>query len=174
MSDGYFPPNELLQFLKLKGYDVVAITDHKVHTIPTVIPNGLLFIDGCEFMSSFYRGEIVSLGLDASNPRLGSSKISWFAHPKYTYGSIRAMRKGILSNEAIYGAELWNNGELQLDEHEEEQFGKDGSLLFAVDDLHVPSQVFQNWMEMEVDSVDVDTVIENLKSGDFWLMNRHI
>ena len=83
------------------------------------------------------------------------------------------MLKSIISNESIYGTELWNNRELQLNEDEEEQFGKNGSLLFSVDDLHIPSQVMYNWMEMEVDSVDVDTVIENLKSGDFWIVNRN-
>jgi len=173
MSDGYFSPEELLKFLHLKGFDVVAITDHRVHTIPAEVPEGLLFIDGIEYWSDYHRGEIVGLAPDISSPVLSSTKLAWFAHPKYYYGDLDFMRKCILGNESIYGAELWNNRERQLDEDREEQFGKEGALLFAVDDLHVPSQVMYNWMEMEVDSVDVDTVVENLKSGDFWLMNRN-
>lgn len=173
MSDGFFSPEELLKFLKLKGFDVAAITDHRKHTIPEEIPEGLLFIDGIEYWSEHYQGEIVGLAPDIDHPVLSSTKIAWFPHPRYYRPGNQFMLKSIIANGSIYGAELWNNRELQLDEETEEQFGRNGSLLFAVDDLHVPSQVMWNWMEMEVDSVDVDTVIENLKSGDFWIVNRN-
>lgn len=172
MSDGFFSPEELLKFLHLKGFDVVAITDHRVHTIPEEIPEGLLFIDGIEYWSEHYGGEIVGLAPDITHPVLSSTKLAWFAHPKYYHRDLDFMKKSIMSNESIYGAELWNNKELQLNEDEEEEFGKIGQL-YSVDDLHIPAQVMWNWMEMEVDSVDIDTVIENLKSGDFWIETRN-
>jgi hypothetical protein len=174
MSDGFFPPEELLHFLKLKGFDVAAITDHRTHTIPTEIPEGLLFLDGIEYWDDHHGGEIVGLCPDMAHPTLDSTKIAWFAHPRYYRHDLNFMLKSIVLNESIYGAELWNNSELQLDEDQEKWFRSEGAILYSVDDLHIPEQVMYNWMEMEVDSVDIDTVIENLKSGDFEILTRSI
>jgi hypothetical protein len=82
--------------------------------------------------------------------------------------------KFIESVENVYGCELYNQGEYQFDGWEYDWFNSyDNMNFYAVDDLHVIQNLKTSWMEMEVDSVDKHTVIENLKSGDFWIKTRH-
>ena len=174
LSDGYFPPGDLLHFLKMRGYDVVAITDHMNLTIPHELqmPDDILFINGVEWWHRYLGMEVVSLDVDGENPLMANSGISWIPHPKYVNKSNSVIKKAIVSIEEIYGLELWNAGELQLLDDEIEYFNDENINYYAVDDLHIPEQAFSSWMEMDVDSVDKDTVIENLKSGDYWMVVR--
>jgi len=156
--------------LKHAGYDVVAITDHNYYTVPKRIPKDLLYIDGIEWWHNYYRMEIIGLGFSSLECMLNDATVGWIPHPKYVRRSIQFIAKVMETNENIFGCELYNDGELQLDVDELEYLSRYDINYYAVDDLHVASQLMRSWIEMEVDSVDKDTVLENLKSGDFWLV----
>jgi hypothetical protein len=166
---------ELLSFLYNKGFNVVAITDHQKRTIPFTIecPDDFIFIDGIEWWHPYLGLELVSLGLSNDNPMLKDATVSWIAHPYfllkefgYTIGGIK---KVLLMNKDIYGLELYNNGVKQLSAEDIDYLSDIQTNYYAVDDFHIPSQVKQGWIEMEVDSLDDKTVLENLKSGNYWL-----
>jgi hypothetical protein len=172
-SDGYFPPEDLLIYLKHAGYDVVAITDHSYHTIPKRIPNDLIFIDGIEYWLGDRGMEIIGLSTPVDNPILANAVVAWVAHPKYLFCTFKQMVKTISELNNVDGCELYNDGELQLEPHELEYLSGYDINYYGVDDLHVPAQLMKSWIEMEVDSLDKDTVLKNLISGDFWLANRN-
>ena len=43
---------------------------------------------------------------------------------------------------------------------------------FGVDDTHSPEMIGKNWIEIETDSFDKETILEKLKSGDFTIVSR--
>jgi len=166
-SDGYFPPEDLLIYLKHAGYDVVAITDHNFLTIPKRIPKDLLFINGIEYWLQNMQIEIVGLSVPVNNPILANAKVAWIPHPKYSIHSISRMVKIILELENVYGLEIYNAGEPQLTSDELQYLTNYDINYYAVDDLHVSSQLKTAWMEMEVKTINEENVLENLKSGNF-------
>lgn len=178
-SDGDLGPEALLTYLYNEGFSVVAITDHQKRTIPwdLRVPEDFLFIDGIEWWHPYLGCEIVSLGFDAKEVLLGNAKVSWIAHPywlikDYSF-TIERIAKTIELNENICGLELYNDGLKQLSVDELEYLSDYNVNYYAVDDLHIPEQINQGWIEMEVDSLDKDTVLENLVSGDYWMAIRN-
>ena len=173
MSDGELTVSGLLRALKEAGYDVVAITDHNTITIPHPLQlkgvEDLLILRGVEV--TFPTVHIIVLEptkTDVSPAEvIDYARVSWLAHPQFSM--IRPdIAREICTRANLNGVELYNSGYISP------WFSKwDWDLNFyAVDDVHIPSQIMTSWMEMEVDSLDKDTVIEKLISGDFWLFNK--
>jgi len=172
-SDGLFKPEQLLNILN-KHYDVVAITDHRFLTKPKYIPPDLMFFYGVEYYLSHLGFEVLGLCPDLNNPTLASCEVAWVCHPKYIHCDLNRVIKFIQSVENVYGCEIYNQAEYQFDGWEYDWFNSyDNMNFYAVDDLHVMQNLKTSWMEMEVDSVDKHTVLENLKSGDFWIKTKH-
>jgi len=63
------------------------------------------------------------------------------------------------------GVEIYNSGHINF------KGDLDGNL-YAGDDLHIPSQVLTSWIEMNVGSLDKETVLEKLQAGDYKLFNK--
>ena len=118
--------------------------------------------------------ELVSLGIQGQNPTLKDAAVSWIAHPYWLMKdfkfTIERIKKTVVSNDDIYGMELYNDGLKQLTNEQIEYLSDVPCNYYAVDDLHIPSQINQGWVEMEVDSLDRDTVLENLKNGNYWMV----
>ena len=167
MSDGYFTVSGLLKACEDAGYDVVAITDHNVVTVPHPLQlrdvGDLLVLRGVEV--TFPRLHLICLEPSVFDMgMLGlirSSRVSWIAHPGLT-GLNPLECQEVCEREGLDGVELYNSGIRQF------KGGFDGNF-YAVDDVHVPSQVMTSWIEMDVDELDRETVLEKLKSGDFGL-----
>lgn len=165
MSDGYFTVSGLLKVCRDAGYDVVAITDHNVVTGPHPLQlrevEDLLLLHGVEV--TFPRLHIICLEPSVLDKgMLGlirSSRVSWIAHPGLSMLN-PLVCKEICEREGLDGVELYTSGIRQL------KGDFDGNL-YAVDDLHIPSQLMTSWIEMDVDQLDKETVLEKLKSGDF-------
>jgi len=177
MSDGYFTVSGLLKACKDAGYDVVAITDHAFDFSPeslrsaVTVPHplqlrgmeDLLIIRGVEVTMS--RLHLICLEPSVFNRRIlgliGSSRVSWIAHPRLNRLNVLECQE-ICEELELDGVELYNSGIRQLKGY------FDGNL-YAVDDVHVQSQIMTSWVEMDVKRLDKETVLDKLKSGDFVL-----
>jgi len=167
MSDGYFTVSGLLKSCKEAGYDVVAITDHNVVTVPHPLQlrdvEDLLILRGVEV--TFPRLHLICLEPSVFDMgALGlirSSRVSWIAHPRLS-GLNPLVCQEICDREGLDGVELYNSGFRQF------KGGFDGHF-YAVDDAHVPRQIMTSWIEMDVKQLDKETVLKKLKTGDFGL-----
>jgi len=170
-SDGYFSVGGLLRFLKDEGYDVVAITDHNTYTVPHPIQirenkvEDLLILRGIEV--TFPRLHIICLEPikhETVKDCLDTARVSYIAHPSFS-GLNPFDCQMICDKYHLDGVEMYNNGFINFK-------GKIDGNLYAGDDLHIPSQVMTSWTEMDVDSLDKETIIEKLISGDFEIFNK--
>ena len=171
MSDGYFTPHGLLRYLKDEGYDVVAITDHNVVTVPHPLQRqgveDLLLINGVEV--TFPSIHIVALEPLVMNKGMvelfRSCKVGWIAHPTFS-GLEPEWCRTFCKGNYLDGVELYNSGMTA------KPFIDNWDLNFyAGDDLHVPSQVFTSWIEMDVRRLDKELILEKLKCGEYELFN---
>ncbi len=167
MSDGYFTVSGLLKACKEVGYDVVAITDHNVVTVPHPLQlrevGDLLVLRGVEV--TFPRLHLICLEPSVFDMGavglIRSSRVSWIAHPRLT-GLNPLECQEVCDREGLDGVELYNSGIRQF------KGDLDGNF-YAVDDVHIPSQLMTSWIEMDVKRLDKEEVLEKLKSGDFVL-----
>ncbi len=175
MSDGYFTVSGLLRYCRDEGYDVVAITDHAFRFDPESIQSAvtvphplqrqgledLLVLRGVEI--TFPRLHIICLEpsiLDMGVSKLiWSSRVSWIAHPGLN-GLNRLDCMKICADLGLDGVERFCTGFRQFK-------GDFDGVCYAVDDLHIPSQVMTSWIEMDVEWLDKEIVLGKLKSGDF-------
>jgi len=145
------------------------------HTIPHELqmPEDVVFIDGIEWWHRHLGFELVSLGLKGDNPTLSDATISWVAHPALYDWPMSTYIKAMKSVEGIYGLEWMNSGIAQFQPYElEEIFRECHPHFFNVDDFHIRGQEKMSWIEMDVDSLDKDTILETLISGDYWLESK--
>ncbi len=166
MSDGFFTVSGLLKVLN-EVYDVVAITDHNTVTVPHPLQlqgvEGLILLKGIEI--TFPSIHFVAIEPTVFNMGdiglLRSATVKWIAHPALDHLNILDCID-ICDREDLDGIEQYTTGFLQT--KPSEQFK---GVLYATDDLHVPSNLMTSWMEMDVNSMDKDTILEKLKAGDF-------
>ena len=171
MSDGFFTVGGLLRYLKDSGYDVVAITDHNTYTVPHPIQlrenkvEDLLILRGIEV--TFPQIHIICLEPikhETVKDCLATARISYIAHPSFS-GLNPFDCHMICDKYHLDGVEVYNGGHINF------KGDLDGNL-YAGDDLHIPRQVLTSWIEMDVDSLDKETVLEKLKVGDYKLFNN--
>jgi len=170
LSDGYFTVSGLLRVCRDAGYNVVAITDHNIVTVShplqlTEVPD-LLVLTGVEV--TFPRLHLICLEPTCTNMGviglIHSARVSWIAHPGLSMINRLDCMK-LCRHHGLDGVELYNSGIRQLK-------GDFSRRLYAVDDLHVPSQLMTSWIEMNVQSLDKEEVLAKLKSGDYELRNQ--
>jgi len=171
MSDGYFTVGGLLNFLDMEGFDVVAITDHNHYTIPYPIHirenavEDLLIIHGIEItFPQIHMICLESIKHETVRDCIDTARVSWLAHPNFPVRIPPEDCEYICEKYHLNGLELYNSGLTQFKGDWDRNF-------YAGDDLHIPSQVMKSWMEMNVGSLDKETVIEKLLSGDYELKN---
>ena len=170
MSDGFFTVSGLLKACKDAGYDVVAITDHNVVTIPHPLQlrevKDLLVLRGIEV--TFPRLHLICLEPQVTNMGvlgvIHSARVSWIAHPGLSMINPLECQE-VCDREGLDGVELYNTGIRQF------KGDLDGNF-YAVDDLHVPSQLMTSWIEMDVDYLEKEVVLTKLKAGDYELYWR--
>ena len=173
LSDGALGIPELLKLIG-KSYDVIAITDHDVLTIPHPLHlrqvnygKPTLRLLGIEY--SAY-GSVHLVGIEPTNTRglpievWDSCRVKWIAHPRLSdldHNYINTIFKNFPS---INGIEIFNSGILQVHDNTDEFPDIN---YYASDDLHEEYQLRASWMEMDVKSLDKELVIDKLISGDF-------
>lgn len=172
LSDGIMSPHELLYSLKDKGFKVIAITDHNNWTLPhrLQIPEDIIFINGIEWS---FRWHIIKLELpiDISyrsinwKDRLDLARIDWLAHPG-RYGLSKERIKELIRSYKLDGVEKCNRTWSQYNG------SIDNVVEYGVDDVHSSNMIGWNWIEIDTDSFDKETIIEKLKTGDFVLKTR--
>jgi len=92
--------------------------------------------------------------------RLDLASVDWLAHPGRQGLSVDQIRE-ICRAYKLDGAEICNSGIRQYDDKIPDVIG------FGVDDVHSPSMIGKNWIEMEIDEFNKYEVIKNLKKGNF-------
>lgn len=171
MSDGEMDIRSLLDLLTTK-YQVVAITDHDTLTIPHPLHlRGLrrkfILLRGIEYSSA---GVTHLVGLEPTDPYgtpaeiWMSCRVKWISHPRVSDLSSEDIDTLIRNFPDMNGLEMFNSGILQISDNTEEFKGMN---FYASDDLHEPHQLGASWMEMDVDSLDKETVIQKLIDGSF-------
>jgi len=172
MSDGNMSPSQLLNTLKERGFKVIAITDHNNWTIPHPLqmPKDIIFLNGIEWT---FKWHIIKLELPlAANyrsldwkDRLDLARIDWLAHPGRWGLSVKQIKE-LVRGYKLDGVEKCNRGYHQYNGHIE------GINEYGVDDIHSKGMIGYNWIEIEVDSFDKETVLEKLKKGEFTIQRR--
>lgn len=166
MSDGFFTVSGLLKVLG-EIYDVIAITDHNVVTVPHLLQlqgvENLLILKGVEitFPSIHFLALEPTIFDQGAVGLLRSSSVKWIAHPALDHLNILDCID-ICDRESLNGIEQYTTGFLQTKPSELFK-----GILYATDDVHVPSNLMTSWMEMDVNSIDKVTILEKLKVGDF-------
>jgi len=183
-SDGELSPDQLLEYLRDAGFDVIAITDHMKIAQPWKIPKDIIFIPGIEW---FFHGgfEIICL-FPFTEPERGfldltQTRVKWVAHPIYGFSDYIGIERKALASTIEYlkldGYELYNGDERQLTKLEELSIKRRLKFKvnkYAVDDFHIKGQEFRSWMEMNVPDLDVDLIIKNLVTGNYTIKNRKL
>ena len=172
MSDGALSPGQLLHELARRGFKVIAITDHNCWTLPHELqmPEDIIFLNGVEWT---FRWHIIKLELPLEpgnrafdwRDRIDLARIDWLAHPARYGLSVEKIRE-IVRAYKLDGVEKCNRNQIQYQGH------IDDMIEVGVDDCHDISMIGKNWIEIEVDSFDKETVIEKIKSGDFVIKSR--
>lgn len=190
-SDGRLTPQECMQAYREKGYDILALTDHRVVTVPQNVPEGLLMIPGIE-MDFFHHQQVVHLlgiGMDAaiedkykqcktpqqaitSVKKLGGRTI--LAHPAWSLNTPEYMA----SLKGLWGSEVWNSvSTLPYNANRADSSSlldvasSLGQLLpmFANDDSHFYGSEFAvGWNMIQADELTVSGVLQAVDEGRFY------
>lgn len=190
-SDGSKTPQEAMALYRGMGYDILALTDHRVVTRPEHVPQGLLLIPGIE-MDFFHQGQVVhllGLGMDASieekyrlckTPRqaiaavrrLGGRTI--LAHPAWSLNTPAYMA----ALKGLWGAEVWNSvstlplNAIRADSSSLLDVAAAGGAvmnLFANDDTHAyESELGGGWNMIQAEELTVPAVLEAVDQGRFY------
>lgn len=190
-SDGSKTPQEAMALYRGMGYDILALTDHRVVTRPEHVPEGLLLIPGIE-MDFFHQGQVVhllGLGMDASieekyrlckTPRqaiaavrrLGGRTI--LAHPAWSLNTPAYMA----SLKGLWGAEIWNSvstlplNAIRADSSSLLDVTAAGGAvmnLFANDDTHAyESELGGGWNMIQAEELSLPAVLKAVDQGRFY------
>jgi len=176
MTDGYFTVSGLLKVMS-ELYDVVAITDHNVVTVPHPLqlqglPEDFLILKGVEV--TFPQLHIICIEPSVFNMGvvglIRSAEVSYIAHPSFSFLTPE-MCLEICEKEGLDGVEVYNSDFVNF----EDTVGlSENYNLYAGDDLHIHSQLGTSWIEMNVDSITKEEVLEKLKSGDFEVFRKEM
>ena len=121
-SDGHLSPWEAMLFYRDRGYQGLAITDHRKITLPEQVPEGLTLLRGIEvdYRDRYQCVHILGLGMSCNFARLWDPKGSpqdavdqiralggaaVLAHPAWSLNS----PEFILGLHDLTGIEIWNS-----------------------------------------------------------------
>lgn len=167
MSDGSLSPGQLLHLMKERGFQVIAITDHNTWTLPheLQIPEDIIFLNGVEWTFTWHIIKIelpIETGPRAFNwkDRIDLARIDFLAHPgRWGLNNERILE--LVRAYKLDGVEKCNRG---INQYNGEI---PGIVSYGVDDTHEPGMIGKNWIEIELDSLDKETILEKLKTGEF-------
>lgn len=187
-SDGRLTPEESMRAYRERGYDILALTDHRKVTVPEHVPDGLLMIPGIE-MDFIYHQQVIhllGLGMDAAigekyklckTPqqvihtvkRLGGRVI--LAHPAWSLNTPEYMA----SLKGLWGAEVWNSvstlpyNAMRADSSSLlDVTASKGQILpmFANDDTHhYGSELAAGWNMIQAEELTVPAVMAAVDQG---------
>lgn len=193
-SDGRKTPAEVMALYRERGYDVLALTDHRKVTIPdpAEIPEGLLLIPGIELDHMLPGQAVHILGLGMTErivfawSKLGTPQqavdairdcggLAVLAHPAWSLNTPDFMA----SLNGICGTEIWNsvstlpyNGDRADSSSLLDVMGASmGRTLpvFANDDAHFyGTELGAGWTMVQAKEKTAPAVMEALRSGSFY------
>lgn len=186
VSDGQFPPEEVIRLYREHGYGALAFTDHrKTNPVGSYDGGGMTLISGIELHPMGPRGipwHLLALGVPEGFPGEFDSApaaiaavnaaggIVFAAHP-YWCGLTSAE---VMSLEGVCGTEVYNTSTRYIGKAYNMQLwdeildaGRRFSAL-AVDDMHrVPDQ-FRGWTMICAGENTPAALVAALKAGDFY------
>lgn len=187
-SDGRLSPEDSMRAYRQRGYDILALTDHRMVTVPENVPEGLLMIPGIE-IDFFHHQQVVhllGLGMDKAieekyklckTPqqairavkRLGGRVI--LAHPAWSLNTPGYMA----SLKGLWGAEVWNSvstlpyNAIRADSSSLlDVTASKGQILpmFANDDTHFyGSELAAGWNMIQAEELTVPAVMAAVDQG---------
>ena len=196
VSDGLLTPEELAQAYAARGYDFLSMTDHNV-LVPhgELPPERLLFLTGLEHDIEYSPDHCIHVvGLSPAGKertdylckRYASEEISdqrlidmmradgqfvSLAHPVWS----RMEPEEILALEGFHAIEVFNNGTEHLCHGGNAEVCWDlllrhGKRVFAVavDDVHVPVDLFGGWVWVKAAERSAEAILEALHRGAFY------
>ena len=185
VSDGDFPPDELIRLYAEAGFDVLAFTDHrKANPVSTYDGQGMTLLSGIELHPTGPRGALWHLlalgvpediegkyatGQEAVDAVKRAGGLVYCAHPAgvFTSGEILALK-------GIDGLEVSNsNGRFIGFESSEVCWNEMIAQGFpcpavAVDDTHTHCDLFKNWTMICAPDKTPASLLEALKQGSFY------
>lgn len=191
MSDGAKTPDEAMVLYRSRGYDFIAVSDHRKVSTPTTVQNGLLAIQSVEFDFTLENQvmHIVGVGVDAEIARRvqrekgpqaaideinASGGIAILAHPAWSLNTpeVLCSLRGVCAAEILNSVSglPWNpdraDSSLVLD-----QCAAAGHAFrfVASDDTHFYNgDEFGGWICLAAEENSQMAVIAALKKGDFY------
>ena len=186
LSDGEFPPQEVIRLYREHGYSVLAFTDHrKTNPVSGYDGSGLTLLSGIELHPNGPRGirwHLLALGVPESFPGEFESGqqavdavnaaggIVFAAHP-YWCGFTSAE---VMTLSGVCGTEVYNTSTRYIGKAYNMQLwdeildaGKRCTAL-AVDDMHRTSDLFRGWTMICAENNTPQALLTALKAGDFY------
>ncbi len=170
--DAYTRPDQLIPLCKKTGLDGLAMTDHNV--LATAVPRELTIIPGVEISSR--DGHVIGLGLPEPVPRGLSADetihrikklggVSIIAHPYDLFRfavnpdklSSRPDAIEVVNSASILHSITWKRARKFAQEK--------GLTAVAGSDSHIPQTVGQAFTIVEVDSIDIPSVLNAIRNG---------
>lgn len=183
VSDGQFTPEEVIALYKRKGYDAIALTDHRKTNKVSALPvSGMTIISGIELHPKWKENDFHFLALnvpedfkDTSNlpyqdcvdSVVAAGGLCFLAHPYWTGQNV----SDILEIKNLSGMEVFNTSTRYIGK----QFNMvhwDGLLdngwrvpAIAVDDMHSPCDLFQGWTVLCAKDKSPASLMDALEKG---------
>jgi len=163
-SDGKLKPEKMVRAIANKGYKVIALTDHDWITYirEEDLPKDIIYLTGYELSKPNLH--IIKLETPSRN-RPDLARIDFLAHPARWGMSTSEILKTVREYK-LDGVEYCNSKTIQYSERIK------GIIEVGVDDSHNENMILWNWIELETDSFDKETIIEMLKKGEFVIKSR--
>lgn len=189
VSDGRFSPGEVIRMYAERGYDVLALTDHrKYHRIEDYDPRGMRLLHGIELHPEGPFGRawhLLTLGVkegDVPGDTAGMTAQEVIDGAKRTGGIVFAahpywcgfQHEHVSSLSGISGIEVWNTSCRYIGKAYNMQIWDDllmrghhlGAL--AVDDTHRAEECFFGWTMICAPDDSEKSLLSALDSGSFY------
>ena len=196
LSDGLAEPSESIEAYKNRGYNFLAITDHR-KLYNGIEESDFLILSGIEFDINDYSGNrkawhIVGIGMDNStsvedilhpvnetitpqyyvNNIIKNNGIAILAHPAWSLLS----HDDVMSLEGYLGFEVWNTVSHTKSNRGDSTLYVDliavqseYPLIFASDDTHFyNTDLFGGYIMVNSGTMKKEDIINNIKNGNFY------
>ena len=186
VSDGQFPPQEVIRRYADHGYRALALTDHrKTHPVGCYDSCGMTLIPGIEIHPQGPRGipwHLLSLGVPEGFPAEYASGqeavdavnaaggIVFEAHP-YWCGFTAAE---LMTLKGVCGIEVYNTSTRYIGKAYNMQIWDElldagcRCSALAVDDMHRSCDLFRGWTVICAENSEPDSLLDALRTGSFY------
>lgn len=186
-SDGTYTPEQTLRSYRELGYDFIAITDHESVTIPSEIPQGLIWIPGVEYATTSQNPpehwHVVSIGTEkqlavAGYPVKSIMKLLGEVSPFFFVAHPYWSNQGgddLLELPDFFGIEVYNHmADMWLERGHSEYYWdyllSAGRRVWGLagDDTHRPEHIGGARLRVRVETATPEAIVASLKAGRFW------